>query len=770
MEGQANHGKHRAFLRLTAVCGIAFAAIFGAGCASNPAGAARAFAASGQRYLAQKRFSSAAIQFRNALKREPADWKARYGLAQAESNLAEWPAYYRDLNAVIKAQPNFVPARLDLAELDLMGAQTVLAQEQINRVLQFDPKSVRAQVVQMKLDLSAKHLHRALKQCDRLRSLLPKSDSVYGMCGLANIGLRQYPAAAADFQQAIAFAPASATDQRNLANVLVLEGHPRQAQAVLVAAAKRYPRSLAMQLVLADFYVRHGQLPAADAVLSRAVSQRKPSAQLSATLGEFWMNHNDLHRAIANYQKSESLHPSLLTEENLASAYLTLSQLPEARHYVQVVLRQHPHNVNGQALEGAVECVEGHYAKAETELQDAMKADPQSILAKFYLGMVWQATGQLDRAKQAFTDCIQMNDKFLQAYVRLGQLALQSGDWRLGAAYAREIYQTNPRSADAYLLLAQADMMHGEMEPAGRIIAASEQIPDAPVQVHQLAARFDVLENRLPAANHEMQLVMGHSSNPIPLVEWYAWQLAGTGHTAQAIASVQQLAGNASNSPDIHALLASLYLKAGQLAPAETAANQALAQNPQMAGGHIILGQIYQRQGKLEKAGAEYAEAIQLNRNDEQGYLSAGGLLLGQGHYGQAERIYQSALAQASESDPAKLGLAESMADAGSNLDQALSIAQQLKARYPENPEVADVLGWIYHQKGLQPLAIPQLELAARGMPRNSLVLFHLGITLMDSGQKARGRALLSQAIRSGLDPRDQRIAQRELRSEVALK
>lgn len=768
LDNQTHSHKLRAAWRGVLALALLPALLAGVACASNSKAAARSFAESGARFMKQEKFSDAAIQFRNALQQEPTNWRVRYQLSQAEGRMDNWQASFRALNAIVAAQPSFAPARLDLAAIDLMGGQTHMAEHQIDQVLSANLGNLRAEILQVKVELAAKKFHAARIQCGVLRAHDPKDATIDGMCGLADLGLHDLAAAESAFRLALTLQPGSASETRDLANVLELEKRPKQAETLLVQSAHRYPNSLNLQLVLADFYVRHGQMSKADTLLSGLFEHKPPFAELAATLGDFWMNHNELTRAVADYRIAEKAHPNPRVERNLASAYLTLQRIPAASRYTQMILRNNPHSSDGHALKGALDYLQGDYAQASETLQRAIKDDPESLLAKYYLGMTYLATGQLDRAQGDFNDCIAMNSRFLQAYVKLGQIALEEGDWRLGAAYAERVNQVNPSSFDAYLLLAQADMMHNDLAQAGRLIAAAEKIPSAPPQIHEVAARYDILKNNFAAADKELDLAAATSPNPFALVRWYDLQLAAAGQYERAIAILRKEMSGSGPNAEASVLLAELDLRAGKMGQAGNSASQALAEDPQLSSAHDVLGEVFERDHQPAQAATQFAKAVQLAPKRLTAYLLAGRLFLQEAEYPRAHGIYEAGLAQFPNSDPLKLGLARTLAAQGSNLDRALTIAQDLKSRHPDNAQVADTLGWIYHAKGFQTLALPQLKQASRALPTDANVQFHLGMTLMANGRKEQGRAALTRAIQLGLAAPDKSIAKRALGAKPA--
>ena len=90
---------------------------------------------------------------------------------------------------------------------------------------------------------------------------------------------------------------------------------------------------------------------------------------------------------------------------------------------------------------------------------------------------------------------------------------------------------------------------------------------------------------------------------------------------------------------------------------------------------------------------------------------------------------------------------------------------QSRRSRCPETPQVSDTLGWIDHQTRINPLAVEQLESAARALPRDGLVEFHLGMTLLAQGRKAPARARLSLAMKLGLPAPEKAAASKALTS-----
>src|SRR5271165_1354350 len=84
------------------------------GCTRNPDAAKRKYLESGMKYMDQKKYDSAVIQFKKALQIDPRYAEAHYQLATAEMDLQHYPDGYKELSQAVELDPNHLKARLAL--------------------------------------------------------------------------------------------------------------------------------------------------------------------------------------------------------------------------------------------------------------------------------------------------------------------------------------------------------------------------------------------------------------------------------------------------------------------------------------------------------------------------------------------------------------------------------------------------------------------------------------------------------------------------------
>ena len=82
------------------------------GCTRNPDAAKRKYVESGMKYMDQKKYDSAVIQFKKALQVDPRFAEAHYQLAMAQLDLQHFPDAYKELSQAVDLDPNHIKARL----------------------------------------------------------------------------------------------------------------------------------------------------------------------------------------------------------------------------------------------------------------------------------------------------------------------------------------------------------------------------------------------------------------------------------------------------------------------------------------------------------------------------------------------------------------------------------------------------------------------------------------------------------------------------------
>ena len=117
-------------------------------------------------------------------------------------------------------------------------------------------------------------------------------------------------------------------------------------------------------------------------------------------------------------------------------------------------------------------------------------------------------------------------------------------------------------------------------------------------------------------------------------------------------------------------------------------------------------------------------------------------------NYDKAKSRYEQILKLNSRFAPAANNLAWILVEQGGNIDVALSYAQTAREQKPDDPYVADTLGWIYYKKNANVLAASLLKEAVEKLPNEPVVHFHLGMALQKNGDMAGAKNSLLTALK----------------------
>jgi tetratricopeptide (TPR) repeat protein len=126
-------------------------------------------------------------------------------------------------------------------------------------------------------------------------------------------------------------------------------------------------------------------------------------------------------------------------------------------------------------------------------------------------------------------------------------------------------------------------------------------------------------------------------------------------------------------------------------------------------------------------------------------------LLQAEGKAAEAKARYEQILRIDSRAIVAANNLAFMNAESGTDLDLALQLARAASAARPDEPEINDTLGWVYYKRDLAVLATGPLQKSVESVPGNPTYRYHLGMSYVKTGDTAKAREMLQEALK--LDP-----------------
>jgi tetratricopeptide (TPR) repeat protein len=256
-------------------------------------------------------------------------------------------------------------------------------------------------------------------------------------------------------------------------------------------------------------------------------------------------------------------------------------------------------------------------------------------------------------------------------------------------------------------------------------------------------------------AREYLQAVIVKSPNNAPALRLLAQEDLSAGRSREALARIDKAAESGPLTPALILLRAQILATDKDYVRAEEEARRAFAAAPNLPGALELLASIYVEQGRLDEAIASFQEAETVGALPVSGQQLLARLHNAAGHREAAKALYEKVLAARSDLYGAKNDLAWLLADDGTDLERALTLAQEAQQAEPESAEIADTVGYVYFKKGLFNPALEQfkyaVELSSRtdddARPERPEYHYHMGLALKALGRNDEAMPAFERAL-----------------------
>jgi cellulose synthase operon protein C len=792
-------------------------------CAGNPEKAKLEYLKKGDAYMTQKKYSSAVIEYRNALKVDPRYTDAYFQLAKADMAQAnidyganKTDATIEDLKGAYGAIGQAIS--LDPTRVDLRIARAVMivkydphnypqASDDLNYVLKQDPKNADAYRGLGTLFMKQNQYDQALQEFSKAAAIDPKDATSQVYMGVANLKLLHPDDAELNFKKAIEIDPHAGPAYVELAELYLQQKNPAQAEQTLSSGISALPSADGLYVALAEIYVQQKEFAQAEQTLQSGIKanstaiplylqlatllkdegkhsdavntltslldQMPKSVDAAVAAGSFYTSGNMNDLAVDVYQQALARNPgNLILEQHLEDVYLNEGQTDQAAALDADMLKQSPNDVLARTDQGRLLMAQGKVSDAVNTLQIVSSQAAASPEAHYYLAMAYlqsnnpaQANSELQQALAQANNAktVDASNIARLALGRLVQLNLGQGKYSVAQLYAQELVKDTPASPLAHMLLGDALWNLGQAKNAEQEYTTAQKLAPTDPSVEASVAMFYARERKLPEAESQLKSAMQASPSSLAVLNAYADVLVSEKKTQQANALASQFVTKNPNDAGGHFVMARLYLLDKNDAGALSETKECLRLDPKNVDAYLQLGQIYQNQGNNAAAVQAYLQGSQLSPSSAPILTKIGDLYSSEGNVSNAIEEYQKAL----NIDPtfaiAANNLAWVYAEQGQNLDVALGLAQKAKAEEPNAPSISDTLAWVMFRKGDYAGAVPLLQECIRKVPNDAQFHYHLGMALVSDGKKSAGKTELQAALQMKLDSQDAAQARKAL-------
>ena len=726
---------------------------------------------SGKKYYDQKKYPEATIQFLNAVRKDARSRDARYLLAMSYMNRQDLTKAAGQLKALLEYYPADVEANLRLGDIYVIAGRTNSgllheAQEIAKKILAADPQNVNALI----------------------------------LSGNTAAGLQDFSASSDLFEKAIGLDPQNLVAFVNLGATEALQKNYAGAEKAFLKAHQLNPKDRIALLALANYYRSVGNFDKAEAIFREGLSTYPgdraiyiQAVQFYSRAGRFEEVEKILHEAQA--KSADDPAPSLL----LVQLYELKARRADARKLLMETKNKFPKNI---AVAGrvALDSMQDHPDRARAEIDQIIKAEPKNPAGYILLGQLQYLSGQYDAAEATFGKDPAVNSPFAQPHFFLGNIAMRKGQIDQALSHYQKSLSVNSGYLPARVALAEVFLDKGRLADSKEELKKALDMQPGFLSARILKATIDTAEKNYSAAEQEWTTLAKEQPNNAAIYRQVGLFYESRGRTSDAEKNLTHAVELQPGSEQIlrdltlyylrqrqpdralqkinavpdpgkqafhYELMGIIYSQSGKYPDAEKAYEKALQKDPSRSSSDMLLFENYIRSSHVDEALRKLDEIIKKNPKNGFPYTLKASIYESQGKTEQAKDIYGEALKADPNSEIAANNLAFILAEEGRDLQSALGFAQMARKKQPENPGIADTLGWVYYKLGNYVLARDQLQFAASKQPENSAFQYHLGMIYKETKQINDAQTALKKAIKASKDSNQKNKAQVAL-NEIA--
>jgi tetratricopeptide (TPR) repeat protein len=424
----------------------------------------------------------------------------------------------------------------------------------------------------------------------------------------------------------------------------------------------------------------------------------------------------------------------------------------ESAASVAAVLQRDPGYPDALLLSGRLWLAQGKPEEAVKVLENAKSLYPTYPQVEYLLAQAYLAEGANEKAAVNLGLAVSQAPDFVEAVLALADIDTNKGDWDTVVGLLTPLLDKHPEVLRARYLLANAYIHRNEPATAiGALKQIAEATPKDP-KPYLLTGMVLLQQNDRADARKEFEQALSLAPDFLPAFE----QLINLDLVERQLGPAKQgiedrLAKNP-GSPDLHVLLARVHLAQKDFPEGEAELRKAIELKADSPQAYFLLAEIYYTTKQDGKSLEDLKEIVAKNPKDVAALMLMATIEDREKDYPASKDTYEKVLAIDPNFGPALNNLAYVYSEKLVNLDKAFDLAQRARKALPNDPNVADTLGWVLFKRHQYTWGLGLLTESAATLRTEPEAQYHLGMIQYMLGDEAGARVSFERALQAGRD------------------
>src|SRR6516225_1667651 len=442
---------------------------------------------------------------------------------------------------------------------------------------------------------------------------------------------------------------------------------------------------------------------------------------------------------------------------------------------VKNVLSQDSINYDALFQDGLLNLAKGDAVAAIREFEYLSNAYRQNPLVRYQLALAYllysnsKDVGDENRrkaveaAESRLNEAVGLEPRLDQAAMLLAEFKIRKGNLAAAVELLEPLTKERPQIAQAQYLLAAAYLAQQKGDKALAVYRQMTELLPKDPQPSFLIGSVLLGQGQKADARKAFEKANEISPDYLPAVERLVDLDLADKQYAAAMDRVQKVIDKNPKLASPWGLRAKIYLAQQDFAHAEPDLLKAIELDPKLEPAYQLLAQLYVASNRQEEAIAKLNAFVEKNKTVPS-LMQLAQIQIQQKNFAAARDAYENLLSVAPDFPLVLNNLAVLYSEHLGELDKAHDLAKKANDAAPNEPHLADTLGWILFKKGDYGNALRLLQESAGKLPDLPEIQFHTGMAHYMMGEEGPARLALQKAADAtadfpGKDEARQRLA-----------